>query len=178
MVLHKAQKVNLALAENKENPTMFIHDHSSFPVIVTHKKSLRISAQDFALMWRPLTASFELSSDIPRKQMERGTVVLWNRWQGELLPMELNKTRNREVTIKSSERNKVRFIMPNRVTAGGIGPVVSFWRCVAGLSAASEGVASVGESCAVLEAVQESLSAEVGWHTGCTVFPPRRTCFL
>lgn len=52
---------------------MFIHDHNSFPVIMTHKKNLRISSQNFALMWRHLNVNLELSSDIPRMQMELRT---------------------------------------------------------------------------------------------------------
>lgn len=63
---------------------------------------------------------------------------------GELFAIELNKTRNREIANKSSERNKIRFIMLNRVITVGIGPVISYDRCVIGLSAASEGVASSG----------------------------------
>lgn len=112
---------------------MFIHDHSSIPVLVLRKNG-RICAQSFALVWRFLTVSLELLSGIQSLQMKlRLMLCIW--CQRELLAVKLNKTRSRKVT--SVRRLPVKAL---RETRSGLScrMVWSVW--VLGLGLVTEGV--------------------------------------
>ncbi|EOB05596.1 hypothetical protein Anapl_13661 [Anas platyrhynchos] len=111
---------------------MFIHDHSSIPVLVLRKNG-RITAQSFALVWRFLTVTLELLSGIHSLQMKlRLMLCTW--CQRELLAVKLNKTRSRKVT--SVRRLTVKAL---RETRSGLSCRMVWSAWVLGLGLVTEG---------------------------------------